>query len=409
MANIQVDKIGCSDLKIDKLAIIEIPDEHTSNIMNKRNGSVIQNVIDRKKVRCNKNKNKVKFVQMSGELNDHNNAVCTNSTVDFCMQKISENNGRRNKKIKFVRPKEEKHKGHPKPECNIKVLIGLSLKNSEIWSLVLDEIYEFVQTNFPFYRFTRIRWRHSIRQCLNMNEYFIIDNRVPKRCDPKLKSPASLSWTINPKHSFELDNMIQEWAYKDKNVTMKTMAQPEYIFKLIDNQNFNLNINIPDDLQKILDNPIEFLNISHNLHDNLKEINESDLNILINELDTQAFTSNNNIAPVYKSSENPCINNDKFENLKTDLTHIKRPLNPFMVWAAAERRKIVAQNPRIYHPTISKKLGLMWKQLTDREQLPFFIESARLKEIHRKIYPNYKYCPQRKKRHFVQGPSSFTN
>lgn len=81
---------------------------------------------------------------MSGELSNHNNIICTNSTVDPNVQK--------NKWIKLVRSKEKEVNGYPKQECDAIVLIGLALKNSV--SCSLDEIYKFILSNFPFYKFT---------------------------------------------------------------------------------------------------------------------------------------------------------------------------------------------------------------------------------------------------------------
>lgn len=103
---------------------------------------------------------------------------------------------------------------------------------------------------------------------------------------------------------------------------------------------------------------------------------------------------------VDKNSSTPYT--DATQTKKHSPGHIKRPMNPFMVWSQIERRKICEVTPDMHNAVISKNLGARWKALNEAERQPFIDEAERLRKLHTQEYPNYKYRPKKKQ---VKGSS----
>ncbi|XP_008559245.1 transcription factor Sox-8 [Microplitis demolitor] len=77
--------------------------------------------------------------------------------------------------------------------------------------------------------------------------------------------------------------------------------------------------------------------------------------------------------------------------------HVKRPMNAFMVWAQAARKKLAKQHPQLHNAELSKTLGKLWRLLKEVEKKPFIEAADRLRVIHKREHPDYKYQPRRRK------------
>ncbi|CAF3064960.1 unnamed protein product [Rotaria sp. Silwood2] len=89
--------------------------------------------------------------------------------------------------------------------------------------------------------------------------------------------------------------------------------------------------------------------------------------------------------------------------------HVKRPMNAFMVWAQAARKNLTTNLSVVNNAQLSKTLGKLWKSLPQEQRRPFIEEAERIREQHKRDYPEYRYQPKRKVKNARYHPYSTPN
>uniref|UniRef100_A0A4W3GQU0 Forkhead box F1 n=1 Tax=Callorhinchus milii TaxID=7868 RepID=A0A4W3GQU0_CALMI len=91
-----------------------------------------------------------------------------------------------------------------KPPYSYIALIVMAIQNSPSKRLTLSEIYQFLQSRFPFFRGSYQGWKNSVRHNLSLNECFI---KLPKGLGRPGKGHY---WTIDPASEF----MFEEGSFR---------------------------------------------------------------------------------------------------------------------------------------------------------------------------------------------------
>lgn len=77
--------------------------------------------------------------------------------------------------------------------------------------------------------------------------------------------------------------------------------------------------------------------------------------------------------------------------------YVARPMNAFMLFSK-DRRPQIGEETKLHNAKISKVLSTEWKELAPHKKNPYIEDAEFLRELHKFVYPDYKYQPKRGKK-----------
>ncbi|CAK9300432.1 unnamed protein product [Gordionus sp. m RMFG-2023] len=123
----------------------------------------------------------------------------------------------------------------PKPPYSYSCLIALALKNSKTGCLPVNEIYEFMCENFPYFKTAPDGWKNSVRHNLSLNKSFekieIKHNTSKKGC----------LWALNKKKINKMNDEIFKWRKKDLTGILRAMRCSEDLILIEEGRWLNRN------------------------------------------------------------------------------------------------------------------------------------------------------------------------
>lgn len=154
----------------------------------------------------------------SGFLSDANSRHQTGGSGSYSALNGITNNSISNSYANVNSPS---NKIYPKPSFSYSCLIAMAMRNCDTGHLPVNDIYEFIVENFPYYKTARDGWKNSIRHNLSLN-----------KCFRKIENPISGSkkgclWALNPEKSRKLEEECRRCIQRDLVNIRLSMKRPD--------------------------------------------------------------------------------------------------------------------------------------------------------------------------------------
>ena len=81
-----------------------------------------------------------------------------------------------------------------------------------------------------------------------------------------------------------------------------------------------------------------------------------------------------------------------------DKDRVRRPMNAFMIYSKNARKAMAKYYPSLSYRKLSKALGKIWKVLDPAEKKPFIEEAERLRILHKKEHPDFKFTSYKRRK-----------
>ncbi|XP_037951248.1 uncharacterized protein LOC119681997 [Teleopsis dalmanni] len=129
---------------------------------------------------------------------------------------------------------------YPKPHIPYSILTALAFKNSKNRALKVVDIYEFINSNFPYFRSAPQIWKKNIRHNVSMHKWF-------KKCVSG-KNEATGLWAMNLDYEIEFTKVIKVCFAKHELNIRNAMMNPENFEKIMNGEMKGNNVDADAEL-----------------------------------------------------------------------------------------------------------------------------------------------------------------